>query len=241
MNVHTLAYNTDPVLLYLNKQRIPFHHKCIELSTKIQDHLGFLPFKENFKKINRGQNIDDTFLADNSTIISKLTDILNQNLQKNISDPMQKQKVLVYSHTYAAQQLKLAAIFCATAFENKACMWHISQGLISDFNQDAQTSLYNDKEPEKQHVTLLLKGNTINERIMRINLAVRIFPKDHIFTKQIMPTIMPMNSSGCETSVMVLCGVNSQIAAAMYINPDSESINQHFTSFALDAYLPVII
>jgi hypothetical protein len=236
----SLAYNTDSVLLYLNKQRIPLHHKCIELSTQIQDHLGFLPFQGSFKK-NIKVHIDDTFLADNSTIISKLTDILNQNLQKRISHTQLQQKVLVYSHTYASQLLKLAAIFCATAFENKACMWHISQGLISDFHQDAQVSLYNNQEPEKQHVTLLLKGNTINERIMRINLAVRIFPKDDCFTKQIMPTIMPMNCSSCDTSVMVLTGVNSQVAAAIYINPESEPLNKPFTSLALDAYLPPVI
>jgi len=72
---------------------------------------------------------------------------------------------------------------------------------------------------------------------MRINLAVRIFSKDHIFTKQIMPTMMTMNSSSCDTAVMVLTGVNSQIAAAMYINSDSQE-NNNMNNMAFSAYLP---
>ena len=142
----------------------------------------------------------------------------------------------MYSHSHAAKQLRLVATFCATAWEDQACMWHISQGMISDFNKEAQTELYDGVEPEKHHVSILLKGNTVEERIMRINLAVRIFPKDHIFTKQIMPTIMPMNSSSCHTAVMVLTGVNSQVAAAMYVNSESTA-NNNMNNMALNAYL----
>ena len=237
----SLAYNTDAAFSYLMQQKIPVHSNCVELSMQIQDHLGLLPFKNGILNTNRRNSqkhgLDDTFLADNSTIISKLTDILNQNLKKNLLASDHKQKTLVYSYRYAAQQLKIAAIFCSTAFQNKACMWHISQGMISDFNKEAQTSVYEGVEPEKQHVTVLLKGDTTNERIMRINLAVRIFPKDHIFTKQIMPTIMAMNSCSCDTAIMVLTGVNSQIAAAMYINSDSQE-NNNMNNVAFSAYLP---
>jgi hypothetical protein len=70
-----------------------------------------------------------------------------------------------------------------------------------------------------------------------INLAVRIFPKDHIFTNQIMPTMMQMNSSGCDTSVMVLSGVNSQISAVIYINAHSEA-NDYMNNIVLDPYFP---
>lgn len=254
LNSSLLAYNTDALLTYLNQQRIPYFTRCVEVSKKTQHHFGFLPFKTNISQTNETKSfIDDAFLSDNATTISKLTDMLNENLKTNLyrganiaggahktnktnTTHTTEQPTLVYSHSHAAKQLRLAATFCSTAWEDQACMWHISQGMISDFNKEAQTKLYDGVEPEKHHVTILLKGNTVEERIMRINLAVRIFPKDHIFTKQIMPTMMPINSSSCHTSVMVLTGVNSQVAAAMYVNSESTA-NNNMNNIALNAYL----
>ena len=37
----SLAYNKDPLLSYLKKQRIPFHSKCVEVSMKTQEHFDF--------------------------------------------------------------------------------------------------------------------------------------------------------------------------------------------------------
>jgi hypothetical protein len=156
------------------QQRILFHNECVEISMKVQDHLGFLPCKNEYKEKRRNDRVGDTFLADNCTVVSKLTDILNKNLKRNLLaaslSSNKEQKTIVYSHNYCAQPLKIAATFCATVFQDKACMWHISQGVISDFSKEAQTSLYDSVQPEKQHVTLLLKGNSVKERIIRINL-----------------------------------------------------------------------
>jgi hypothetical protein len=233
------AYNTDHILQYLNEQRIPFHNKATEISTKLQDHLGFFPVHRPLQNKYMRRRVSDTFLADNATVISKLTDFMNINLQSKISPACllsnQNETSFVYSHNYCAQLLRNAAIFCATALKDKACMWHISQEAITDFPKEAQTSLYEGMEPEKQHVTLLLKGNSVQERIMRINLAVRIFPKDHNFTKNILP--MPMNSCPATTSVMLLSGVNSQVAAAIYTNAQSTS-NIRMNNLVLNPYLP---
>ena len=233
------AYNTDHILKYMMEQRIQFHKKATEISTKLQDHLGFFSVHMPLQNKYMRRRVSDTFLADNATVISKLTDFMNINLQSKISPACllsnQNETSFVYSHNYCAQLLRNAAIFCATALKDKACMCHISQGAISDFPKEAQTSLYEGMEPEKQHVTLLLKGNSLQERIMRINLAVRIFPKDHIFTSNILP--MPMNSCPCTTSVMLLSGVNSQVAAAIYTNAQSTS-NTCMNNIVLDPYLP---
>ena len=48
---------------------------------------------------------------------------------------------------------------------------------------------------------------------------------------------MAMNSCSCDTAIMVLTGVNSQIAAAMYINSDSQE-NNNMNNVAFSAYLP---
>jgi hypothetical protein len=80
-----LAYKTNPLLTYLNHQRIPFFTRCVEVSRKTQQHFGFLPFKTNIFQTNKTKSsIDDAFLSDNATTISKLTDILNENLKTNL-------------------------------------------------------------------------------------------------------------------------------------------------------------
>jgi len=129
----------------------------------------------------RGQRADryadDTFVSNNSTIISKLTEMLNSNLSDNmrsntLGDNGDNQQI-VYSASYASRQLLLASIFCATASHRESSLWHVSKGLMSDMSTCMQTCLYESTEPEKQHVALLMKGDSANERILRINIACR--------------------------------------------------------------------
>jgi hypothetical protein len=79
-----------------------------------------------------------------------------------------------------------------------------------------------------------MKGDTVDERIFRINLGVRFFSPSHPFTS-IMPTVMAMNASSCRTGVLVLTGVRNNIAAAIYHNSDSQTVQKH--KLALAAYM----
>jgi hypothetical protein len=87
------------------------------------------------------------------------------------------------------------------------------------------------------YVTLLLKGDTIDERIFRVNLAVRFFPPKDLFTSQMMPTAMALNASSCQTGVLVLTGVRNNIAAAIYHNSDTQTVLQN--KLALGAYMGI--
>jgi hypothetical protein len=210
----------------------------------MQNTFGFLSHKETESSILH-KRIDDTFLLDNATTISKLTDMFNSKLQASLREHVLTRRASsdnahggtatnVFSSTYAALQLKLAAIFCATALKDSCCMWHVSQGMMSDMSPEMKKSMY-DAEPEKHYVTLLLKGDTQEERICRVNLAVRFFSTKHPFTTKLMPTAMALNASNCHTGVLVLTGVRNNIAAAIYHNSDTQTVQQN--KLALAAYM----
>jgi hypothetical protein len=52
-----------------------------------------------------------------------------------------------------------------------------------------------------------------------------------------MPTAMAMNASCCRPGVMVVTGVHNNIAAVMYDNSDSQTVQQQ--KLALAAYIGV--
>jgi hypothetical protein len=216
---------------------LPNHKQCVLLSSKMQEVFGFISHKVSDTCILQ-KRVDDTFLLDNATSISKLTDMFNTNLQTSLSfktnEKQHSDSRTVFSASYAALQLKLASIFCATALKDYSCMWHVSQNMMSDMSPAMQRSLY-DKAPEKNYVTLLLKGDTIDERIYRINLAVRFFPPEHVFTTKLMPEAMSLNASPCKTGVFVLTGVRNNIAAAIYHNSDTQTKLQN--KITLAAYM----
>ena len=244
----------NSLLRYISNQMLPLHSNGVKVSSNMQETFGFItnsiPASISYRRV------DDTFAMDNATIISKLTDILNGNLQSYLTKThlLQRQawqqqrqgqratkKIFsepshVYSASHAALQLQLAAIFCATALQDKTCMWHVSQGMMSDMSPEMMQSIYS-AEPEKQHVTVLMKGDTVAERILRINLAVRYFSPEHMFTSTMMPSAMAMNASTCSTGVMVMTGVRNNIAAAIYVNSDSQTVLQQKIAFA--AYMGV--
>jgi hypothetical protein len=235
-----LQSSTLPKLLnYLHNQNIPQHKHCVMISGQMQQIFGFITHKSTDNCI-LPRRMDDNFLLDNATNISKLTDILNSNLHlqlpSSILCPASETEHIInldkkIRPAYSALQLKLASIFCATAFKDIPCMWHVSQNMMSDMSCAMLKALY-DKPPEKGYVTLLLKGDSVNERIYRINLSVRFFPVDHEFTSKIMPTAMAMNASESKTGVLVLTGVQNNIAAAIYHNSDTQTMLQNKISFA---------
>jgi len=238
-----LQSSTLPKLLnYLHNQNIPQHKHCVMISGQMQEVFGFITHKTTDNCILQ-RRMDDNFLLDNATNISKLTDILNSNLhsqlQTSILCPaLETQHIMdldkKITPSYSALQLKLASIFCATAFKDIPCMWHVSQNMMSDMSSSMLKALY-EQPPEKGYVTLLLKGDSVNERIYRINLSVRFFPVDHKFTSTIMPTAMAMNASGSTTGVVVLTGVQNNIAAAIYHNSDTQTMLQN--KITLAAYM----
>ena len=236
------------LLRYLDNQIIPNHEECVLVSTKMQEIFGFISHNIADTSIVP-RHVDDTFLLDNATAISKLTDMLNSNVQQSLSENILSRKTIsnadgkpdnnkttVFSASYAALQLKITAIFCATALEDKCCMWHVSQNMMSDMSSEMQKSLY-ECAPNKHYVTLLLKGDTIEERIFRVNLAIRVFPPNHLFTSKMMPTAMALNASSCHLGVLVVTGVRNNIAAAIYHNSDTQTVIQN--KLALGAYMSI--
>lgn len=224
---------------YLYNQILPSYDNCVKVSGHMQDVFGFITHKTTQQSSTQTRT-DDSFLTDNATTISKLTDMFNNFNTNNLSlvavaQKGQRKSAKLFSASYAALQLKLAAIFCATATKDKSCMWHVTQNMISDMSSDMQKSLYESVEPEKHYITLLLKGNSVDERIFRINLAVRYFPPEHTFTKTSMLEAMALNASECDAGVMVLTGVRNNVAAAIYLNSDSQTIQQN--RLALAAYM----
>jgi hypothetical protein len=244
------------LLTYLYNQMLPIHKECVLLSGKMQNTFGFISHHVKESTIG-SKRIDDAFWADNATTISKLTDMFNSKLETSLRERVLMRRTSsnnanaadnankangaiatnVFSSSYAALQLKLAAIFCATALKDNCCMWHVSQGMMSDMSPQMQKSLH-DAEPEKHYVTLLFKGDTVEERICRINLAVRFFSANHLFTSSMMPTAMALNASNCHTGVLVLTGVRNNIAAAIYHNSDTQAVQQN--KLALAAYMGVL-
>jgi hypothetical protein len=232
------------LLAYLHNQKVPNYNECVLLSGKMQNTFGFLSHNATELSIVP-RRIDDTFLLYNATTISKLTDMLNSKLQNSLRERALMRNTSaehiptnVFSASYAALQLKLASIFCATALKDNSCIWHVTQGMMSDMSPDIQKSLYEGAEPDKHYVTLLLKGNSMEERICRINLAVRFFPPAHPFTTNKMPTAMALNASQCHTGVLVLTGVRNNIAAVIYHNSDTQTVYQN--KLALAAYMGVL-
>jgi hypothetical protein len=238
------------LLRYLHNQIIPNHRQCVLVSSQMQEVFGFI--SHNISDTSMLQRrVDDTFLLDNATTISKLTDMFNCDLERSLSESIlsrwnmsnnadgkvHNNTTTVFSASYAALQLKLAAIFCATALQENCSMWHVSQNMMSDMSPEMQKSLY-DSIPEKHYVTLLLKGDTIDERIFCVNLAVRFFPPKHLFTSKIMRTAMALNASSCQTGVLVLTGVRNNIAAAIYHNSDTKTVLQN--KLALVAYMGIM-
>lgn len=107
--------------------------------------------------------------------------------------------------------------------------------MMSDMHEPMVTSLYEDMEPEKHHVSILLKGDSVQQRVFRINLAVRIFPPQHAFVQQHLQKTLGLNAGMPDSHVMVLSGVRRNVAAAIYTNLATATAEQH--KLAYEAYM----
>jgi hypothetical protein len=138
----TNASSLQTLPRYLYNQILPSYDNCVKVSGQMQDIFGFITHKTTQQSSTQTRT-DDSFLTDNATSISKLTDIFNNfntnNMSTNDSKSQRKSQKL-FSASYCALQLKLAAIFCATATKDKSSMWHVTQNMISDMSSEMQKS-----------------------------------------------------------------------------------------------------
>lgn len=236
-------YHTFPDLLhYIAAQLVPIYSHCVLISGNVKNIFGHIPYSPISKKIRYAyKDIQDTFSSDNASTVSKLTDILNAHVHRQMINRMTRKSTndnalpSTYSSKYAARLLQISSIFCASVSGHDSSLMHVSQNFMSGMDTQTQECLYESVEPEKQHLTILLRGEDKSERIVRINLAVRIFPSDHVFTTECLSPLMKMNASESKTSVMVVTGVYSGHAAAIYINSDTKSDLCH--KMAMHAYM----
>jgi hypothetical protein len=224
------------VLRYVHKQMMPLHSECVAASRKMQDHFGMIVFDKQSFSIN--PSISNSFMQDNAVGIGMLLDMLNRNWHAHQKNPLishEDQPVSVYSLGYAARLLFIGSVFCGTAPPSKkTSLFHVSQARMSEMPEGLPDSFWSEVTPEKNHISLLLKGESAQQRVMRCNLAVRmIAPQDEFATKYL-PSVMGMNTSISSTGIMLLAGVCDKTAAVIYVN--SETADEHVHKMTMNAF-----
>jgi hypothetical protein len=68
--------------------------------------------------------------------------------------------------------------------------------------------------------------NVVDDRIRHFNVAVRMFPTDSEFVRELMPQMVGLNAS-VFTPVMVVRGVSNNQTAAIFLSSDSLSTQVH--------------
>jgi hypothetical protein len=160
--------------------------------------------------------MDGTFKKNNAIVISKLTDMLNLKLNKG--------KNISFEH--AANLIWLGSCFCATAPTSKTFnLFNVSQLQMAQMSDYVVESIY-ERAPEKQHVTMLMRGVDAQDRIMRINLAVRMFASDSEVCRDLMPRVCGLNDS-IHSPVMIFTGVHNNQAAAVFLSSETTSSDAH--------------
>jgi hypothetical protein len=214
------ADSISRLLHYTTQQMLPEYKKACAVSLAFQSVFGSLVSRVGLQSKRRA---DDVFVRTNACTISKIIDIFNA------TDSVQK-----FSASSIAKMVWLAAVFCANApSSNKGSLFHASQLQMSDMPERmAQTLKATD--PQKQHITMLMRGESVDDRIRRFNLAVRVFSRDSEFCKDLMPALVGLNE-GILSPVVVVSGVRNRQAAAIFLSSHSLTPTQH--SLAMDAYM----
>jgi len=213
------------LLTYAQKQILPVYSKAQLVAKSIQQTLGSVlmqPTEQLALNFNCLAGADTNFMRSNACSVSKLVDILNAaNCGRDISP------------TVAARLAMLAATYCASAPLNESGnLFHVSQLQMTDFPTSISDCVY-EQQPEKQHITILMRGDNADDRIKRINLAVRIFPQDSELVRTHLPKLTGMNSN-ILSGVLVVTGVRNQQAAAIFLSSETLTTNSH--GFAMQAF-----
>lgn len=201
------------LLRFMQKQQITAYDTCAKNVNVMKLAGGKFP---NLQASPGNSHVSQTFLSDNACTISKLTDMFK------------KQHIISYKHT--AKLLSLAAMFAATSQPcRQSCLFNVSQLNITNNVDEITKAIY--KQPvQKHHVTVLLRGNSKEDRVNRINLAVRIFEKEDPII-QSMENIATSLNSKIQSGMMVITGVYDNQAATIFLDSYSQ------TSTALNSAL----
>lgn len=220
------------IALYVHKQMIPLYSECVLTSRDMQDCFGQITYamREN-RSMSQNKKMSDSFMLDNAVSIGMLTDMLNRKWHRNLKQALHADNdkpLSVYSVEYAARLLFLASVFCATAPPaKKSSLFHVSQTRMTEMPAGMQDLMWSEIKPERNGVSLLLKGDSTQQRIMRCNLSVRKVDAQHKFATECMPSVMGMNASGSTTDIVLVTGVMNKNAAAIYIDSDTVDVHAH--------------
>jgi len=220
---------------YIHKQMIPLYSQCVLMSSLMQNCFGKISGCSSPEKpLLYKKKIPDSFMLDNSIIISIVTDMLNENWNPKSKHAVNSGEVKTsnfYSFHYASTLLFLASIFCATAPPpDKSSLYHVSQARMTEMPSGMQDLMWNEIPAEKRNISLLMKGESAEQRVMRCNLAVRRVNAQHKFALECMPSVMGMNASGSFTDMMLVTGVHNRNVAVIYHN--SDTIDKHSSQMA---------
>jgi hypothetical protein len=228
------------VLWHIHKEMIPIYSECCLRSTVMQNSFG----KLNYQSVGTDstsifKKVPNSFMQDNAISIGMLLDVFNKNWRGNNMKTTLSESTTpetFYSVQYAARLLYLSSIFCATAPpDKKSSLYHVSQGRMSEMPEGIQASVFEGIAPQRNHISLLLRGEDKEVRIMRCNLAVRKIDANSDFLTRSMPSVMAMNASVPSTDAVFVSGVYCGRGAIIYINSDTESENSH--KAAVNAFL----
>lgn len=202
------------LLRYAQRQVVPVYATASAVSKRMQDTFGSV-LMETPAMENCFSGADNTFMRSNACTVSKLADILNcANCGRT------------FSPSFAARLAMLAATFSASAPSSKTGnLFHVSQLQMTDCPTSMMEHV-SAKPPEKQHVTILMRGDDANDRIKRFNVAVRIFRKDSEFVREHLPKMTGMNCT-MFSDVMLFSGIRNHQAAAIFLSSETLSVNSH--------------
>ena len=193
------------LLRFMQRQQVTDYDTCKKKVKSMQLAGGIF---SNLQAPSQHSNVSQTFLSDNACTISKLTDLFK------------KQHRISYKHT--AKLLSLAALFAATSQPSRqSCLFNVSQLNITNNVDEITKEIY--KHPvQKQHVTVLLRGNSKEDRVKRINLAVRVFEKEDPIIESMKNIATSLNSE-MQSGMMVITGVYDNQAATIFLDTHSQT------------------
>jgi hypothetical protein len=199
------------------RQILPLHCQCEKTSEQIQmslantgatslhnillSHPNIMPFTRH--------GVPDSFIQDNATTISHLTDICNSS----------KSGIFSYKHT--SKMVQLAGLFCSTAPAGPSTCFDVSA--LQAYSLDADLiDMFYAQPPCKHSLTVLTKGSSRDCRIQRTNCAVRFFAKNHAFTKKLQVTHLNMNET-IDSDLLAVSGPSNNQLALLYVGSASKS------------------
>ena len=193
------------LLRYARQQLLPTYSKALRVAQSMQAEFGNVATQRGGEA--HDMRVDEAFMLNNASTVSKLLDMLNAaKCGRRLSA------------AHASRLAWLAAVFCSAAPASKAfSLFNVTQMQMTTMSDYTTERLY-EQDPEKQHITLLMRGdNAVDDRIRRFNVAVRMFPADSEFVRELMPQMVGLNAS-LFTPVMVVTGVSNNQAAAIFLS-----------------------